>query len=387
LWKIYPIALNTIRVIEVLKKKDLRKFIHLPAKIHKDHTNWVPPIYMDERIFFNPKKNLAFNHSTTIILLAQRGQEVVGRIMGIINHQYNAKHNVKDARFFYFDAYDDVEVAHALIRQVEQWALSNGMDRLIGPLGFSDKDPQGLQIEGYDEPNVIATNCNLPYLVDFVLSAGYEKELDLVVYKVMVPSLIPEFYLKIYERTLSNNPELRLVNLKSKREIKPLIRPVLTLVNETFKEIYGFDELSEKEMDEFAARYMMVLDYRFLKVVKNQQDEVVAFVLGIPDLSQGVRRSKGYMLPFGVFHVLRSQRQTKQLNLLLGAIKPEYQNKGISTMLGVSMLSEAIKAGMTHIDSHLEMETNLKVRAEMERMGGVVYKKFRVFYKNLNGQG
>lgn len=342
---------------------------------------------MDERIFFNPKKNLAFNHSTTIILLAQRGQEVVGRIMGIINHQYNAKHYVKDARFFYFDAYDDVEVAHALIRQVEQWALSNGMDRLIGPLGFSDKDPQGLQIEGYDEPNVIATNCNLPYLVDFVLSAGYEKELDLVVYKVMVPSQIPEFYLKIYERTFSNNPELRLVSLKSKREIKPLIRPVLTLVNETFKEIYGFDELSEKEMDEFAARYMMVLDYRFLKVVKNQQDEVVAFVLGIPDLSQGVRRSKGYMLPFGVFHVLRSQRQTKQLNLLLGAIKPEYQNKGISTMLGVSMLSEAIKAGMTHIDSHLEMETNLKVRAEMERMGGVVYKKFRVFYKNLNGQG
>lgn len=387
MWKIYPIALNTIRVIEVLKKKDLRKFIHLPAKIHKDHTNWVPPIYMDERIFFNPKKNLAFNHSTTIILLAQRGQEVVGRIMGIINHQYNAKHYVKDARFFYFDAYDDVEVAHALIRQVEQWALSNGMDRLIGPLGFSDKDPQGLQIEGYDEPNVIATNCNLPYLVDFVLSAGYEKELDLVVYKVMVPSQIPEFYLKIYERTFSNNPELRLVSLKSKREIKPLIRPVLTLVNETFKEIYGFDELSEKEMDEFAARYMMVLDYRFLKVVKNQQDEVVAFVLGIPDLSQGVRRSKGYMLPFGVFHVLRSQRQTKQLNLLLGAIKPEYQNKGISTMLGVSMLSEAIKAGMTHIDSHLEMETNLKVRAEMERMGGVVYKKFRVFYKNLNGQG
>ena len=202
----------------------------------------------------------------------------------------------------------------------------------------------------------------------------------------MVPTEIPEFYTKIYERTLQNNSELRVINLKSKREIKPYIRPVLSLMNETFKEIYGFAELSVKEMDEFAARYMMVLDHRFLKIVENEKGEVIAFILAMPDLSLGVKRSRGYMLPFGIFHVLKSQRQTKQLNLLLGAIKSEYQNKGISTMLGVSMLHEAMKAGMTHIDSHLEMETNLKVRAEMERMGGVVYKKFRIFHKNLVNQ-
>lgn len=375
--------LSKVRIIEVSRKGELKKFIHLPVKIHKNHPNWVPPIYMDEWIFFNPKKNPAFGHSTTILLLAEKEGKIVGRVMGIINHQYNKARNVKDARFFYLETFNDWEVASALIQQTEKWAIAHGMERLVGPMGFSDKDPQGLLIEGYDEPNVIATNCNYPYLVDFVTKAGFQKELDLVVYKVMVPTEIPEFYTKIYERTLQNNSELRVINLKSKREIKPYIRPVLSLMNETFKEIYGFAELSVKEMDEFAARYMMVLDYRFLKIVENEQGEVIAFILAMPDLSQGVKRARGYMLPFGILHVLKSQRQTKQLNLLLGAIKPEYQNKGISTMLGVSMLHEAMKAGMTHIDSHLEMETNLKVRAEMERMGGVVYKKFRIFYKDL----
>jgi GNAT superfamily N-acetyltransferase len=378
--------LDHIEIFEVSEKDNLRDYIHLPAKIHKNHTNWVPPIYMDEWLFFNPKKNLAFGHSTTILLLARRGSKVVGRIMGIINHQYNEKRNVKDARFCFLETFDDIEVAHALIKRVEDWAIDKGSERLIGPLGFSDKDPQGLLIDGFDQPNVIATNCNYPYLVDFVKKAGYEKELDLVVYKVIVPATIPEFYKKIYERVLNSNGGIRVIHLKSKKEIKPYVRPVLTLMNETFRGIYGFAELSVKEMDEFAQRYIMVLDPRFLKVVENDKGEVIAFVLGMPDISEGVKKSRGYMLPFGIINVLSSQKRTKQLNLLLGAIKPEYQNRGISTILGVSLLDEAIKAGFTHIDSHLEMETNLKVRAEMERMGGVVYKKFRIFYKNLVNQ-
>jgi ribosomal protein S18 acetylase RimI-like enzyme len=374
---------SSISIYEVSSKKDLKNFIHLPQKIHKNHKNWVHPIYMDEWLFFDSKKNLAFGHSNTTLLLAEREGEVVGRIMGIINHQYNAKTNCKDARFCFLEVYNDEEVASILIKSVEQWAVNQGMERIVGPLGFSDKDPQGLLIEGFNEPNVIATNCNFPYLVDFVSKAGYSKELDLVVYKIMIPKTIPDFYQKVYERVNGRNESLKLINLKSKKEIKKYVRPVLTLMNETFKDIYGFAELTVEEMDEFASRYIMVLDPRFLKIVENERQEVVAFVLAMPDISEGVKKSKGYMIPFGIFHVLRSQKTTKQLNLLLGAIKPEYQNKGIDTMLGVSLLTEAQKAGMSYLDSHLEMETNVKVRAEMERMGGTVYKRFRIFCKSL----
>jgi GNAT superfamily N-acetyltransferase len=338
---------------------------------------------MDDWLFFNPKRNEAFAHSSTILLLAEHQGEVVGRLMGIINHQYNRNRNINDARFCFLETYNDWGVASALLNKMEEWALDQGMERVVGPLGFSDKDPQGMLIEGFEEPNVIATNCNFSYLVDFVEKAGYQKELDLVVYKVLIPNAIPEFYLKVHERVLRNNVGLRLINLRTKSQIKPYVRPVLKLMNETFSEIYGFTELSVKEMDDFAQRYLMVLNPRFLKIVENEAKEIIAFILAMPDLSEGVKKSKGYMLPFGILRVLWAQRKTKQLNLLLGAIKPEFQNKGIDTMLGVSLLKEAQKAGMTHIDSHLEMETNLKVRAEMERMGGVVYKKFRIFYKKL----
>jgi hypothetical protein len=383
LQKKFNMTVSNIKVFEVSSKNDLRQYIHLPSKIHGNHSNWVPPIYMDEWTFYNPKKNEAFAHSSTILLLAKKHDDVVGRIMGIINHQYNQKRKIKDARFCFLETFNDAEVAHALLHRVEQWAEEKGMERIVGPLVFSDKDPQGLLIEGFDEPNVIATNCNFPYLVDLVESAGYSKELDLVVYKIIIPDTIPDFYFKVYERAIKNNGSLKVVNLTSKRDIKPYIRPVLSLMNETFKDIYGFAELTEKEMDEFASRYLMVLDPRYLKVIENEKREVIAFILAMPDLSEGVKKNRGYMLPFGIFKVFAAQRKTKQLNLLLGAIKPEYQNKGIDTILGVSLIKEAIKAGMTHLDSHLEMETNTKVRAEMEKMGGVVYKRFRIFCKDL----
>jgi len=368
---------------EVKTKKDLNRFIHLPAKIHNGHPNWVPPVYMDERTFFNPKKNSAFAHSDTILLLAFNNGTPVGRIMGIVNHKYNQEQGEKNARYCFLETYDDRETATSLLTEIESWASSKGMEKLMGPLGFSDKDPQGLLVEGFDQPMVIATNCNFPYLVDFVEGFGMTKKLDLVVYKVEVPDEIPEFYQKIYERALRNNPGVSLVNLKSKQAIKPYIIPVLTLMNETFKEIYAFTELSIKEMKEFASRYLMILDPRFIKIIENEKKEVIAFILGIPDITEGIKKSKGYVLPFGVFHILQSQKKTDRLSLLLGAIRKDYRNNGMDTILGVNMLQEAKKADLKYIDSHLEMESHFKMRSEMEKMGGVVYKRYRIYEKPL----
>lgn len=372
-----------LQIKEVVNNRDLKRFIHLPAKIHQGHANWVPPVYMDERIFFNPKKNTSFTYSDTVLLIAIRKKKIVGRIMGIVNHKYNEEHNEKNGRFCFLETYNEPDVANALLSYVESWAKSKNMDQLIGPLGFSDKDPQGLLVDGFDEPIMIATNCNFPYLVDFVEGYGFTKLLDLVVYNVAVPNEIPEFYKRIHERAFRNNPGLELVNLKSKRDIKPWVVQVLTLMNETFKEIYAFTPLSLKEMKEFASRYFMILDPRFLKILINEKKEVIAFILGIPDISEGIKKSRGYVLPFGFFHILRSQKKTKRLSLLLGAIRKDYRRAGIDTILGVNMLQEASKAGFTNIDSHLEMESHHSMRSEMEKMGGVVYKRYRIYRKSL----
>lgn len=375
---------KTLVIQEVNSKKELKKFIHLPAAVHQNHPNWVPPIYMDEEEFFNPKKNKSFQSCDTILLLAYGEKEVVGRIMGIIHHKYNEKHQENHARFAFFESWNDPEVASALLQAVEDWSRDKGMNRLIGPLAFSDKDPQGFLIEGFDEPPVIASNCNFPYQVELLEKNGYTKEVDLVVYQIQIPDPIPDFYMKIYERAIRLNHGLHVLEFTSRRKVKPYIHPVLHLLNETFTEIFGFIPFTEAEMDDFANRYLFLINPRFIKVVVNSQNEVLAFVIGMSHIGEGIRKAKGYLFPFGIFQIFASARKSKQLNLLLGGINPGYRGKGLDVLMGVKMLKSATELGKTTIDSHLELENNTMVRAEMEKLGGRVYKRFRVFGKVLN---
>ena len=372
-----------IVIQEVNSKDELRKFIHLPATIHQNHSNWVPPIYMDDWEFFDPKKNKSFEFCDTILLLAYRSGEVVGRIMGIIHHTYNEKHQEKNARFAFFETWNDEEVANSLLLTVENWGREKGMEKLVGPLGFSDKDPQGFLIEGFDEPCVIASNCNFPYQVELLEKNAFAKEVDLVEYKIDIPNPLPEFYLRIEERAIRMNPNLRVLEFTSRSKVKPYIHPILHLLNETFTEIFGFTPFMEKEMDDFANRYLFLINPRYIKVVVNESDKVVAFVVGMAHIGDGIQKTKGKLFPFGIFQIINSGRKSKQLNLLLGGIDPVYRGKGLDVMMGVKMMQSATALGKTIIDSHLELESNVKVRAEMEKMGGVVYKRFRVFSKNL----
>ena len=375
--------LQKVEIQEVNSKSDLRKFIHLPAAIHNNHSNWVPPIYLDEWEFFNPKKNKCFDSCDTILLLAYRNEEVVGRIMGIVHRKYNTDHNVKDARFAFMETWNDDEVATVLLRFVENWGREKGMEKLIGPLAFSDKDPQGFLIDGFEEPHVIASNCNFPYQVELLEKNMYIREMDLVVYQIPVPNPIPEFYIRIQERTMRNNKNLRVLEFTSRTKVKPYIHPVLHLLNATFTEIFGFVPFTEAEMDDFANRYLFLINPRFIKIVVNEKDEVIAFVIGMGHIGEGIQKSKGKLFPLGIFQILRSAKKSKQLNLLLGGIHPAYRGKGVDAMMGVKMFQSAIALGKTHLDSHLELEENKMVRGEMEHMGGRIYKRFRIFGKKL----
>ncbi len=372
-----------IELKEVKSKSELRKFIHLPAAVHKNHFNWVPPIYMDEWEFFNPKINKSFLSCDTILLLAYREEKVVGRIMGIIHNKYNALHEEKNVRFAFFETWNDDEVAKVLLHAVEDWGQSKGMERMIGPLAFSDKDPQGFLIEGFDEPVVIASNCNFPYQVELLEKNGFTKEVDLVAYQIKIPHPVPEFYIKIQERAARNNPGLQVLEFTSRRKVKPYIYPVLNLLNLTFIDIVGFTPFSEKEMDDFANRYLFLINPRFIKLVVNEKKEVVSFVIGMSHIGDGIIKAKGKLFPFGIFKIFAAARKSKQINLLLGGVDPAYRGKGLDVLMGIKMFESAHKLGKTTMDSHLELENNTKVRAEMEKVGGRVYKRFRVFGKSL----
>lgn len=372
-----------IEITAVRSKADLKAFIHLPAQIHTDHSNWVPPIYLDDNDFFNPKKNRAFDHCDTVLALARKDGRVVGRIMGIISHDYNKLHDENHARFAFPETWNDPEVFDALIGFVAEWAKEKGMNTLVGPLAFSDKDPQGFLIEGFDEPVSIASNCNFPYMVELAERNGFEKKVDLVVYKIAVPDEMPDFYKKIEQRFAQNNGHLKVLEFTSRAKIRPFIKPVFRLINRTFNDIYGFIPFTEKEMEDFANRYLFLINPRFVKVVVNENNEVLSFIIAMSDISKGIQKARGYLIPLGIFHVFRAGKKSKQLNLLLGAIDPDFRGRGLDVMMGIKLLESAKAAGKTTIDTHLELEYNTLVRAEMERMGGKVYKRFRIFQKPL----
>lgn len=318
----------------------------------------------------------------TLLLLAYDSDRIVGRIMGIISHHHNKIHNIKTGRFFYMECENDPEISHALISYIENWAKEKGMNKIIGPFGFSDKDPQGLMIEGFENPPVIATNYNFPYMVDLVEKEGYTKEIDCVSFRLPIPQDIPELYNKILVRILKNN-KLHLLEFKSKWSMRKYIVPLFRLINETYTELYGFIPLDEKEMHEFTNRYFPILDPAFVKVVVDDKNNVIAFIIAMPDMNKGIIGAKGRLFPFGFLKILRSAKRTKQLDLMLGAVKDEFRGIGFDVLMGSKIIEAAKKRGMEVIDSHLILENNYKMLAELEKLGGVIYKRYRIYQKSL----
>jgi hypothetical protein len=413
----------SVSLTPVTGRRELKQFIFLPEQLHRDHALWMPPIYMDEWDYFNVKKNRAFGYCDTTMALAWKGGRLVGRIMGIINHRHNEHVQERIARFALLESTEDQDVVHTLLAHVEDWARAKGMTKIIGPFGFNDQDPEGFQIEGFEHHPTIVTYYNFPYLVRLLEAEGYGKETDYVTYKIPRANTVPESMAKLAERVEGRG--FREVGLTSKRQVKRYLGPVLRLMNESYRGIYGYSPLDDQEMRDLAKKYLMLLDVRFLKVVvkdvvkdggvndvvkdgevkdgvvkdggakhgdakagevqnsDGMDSEVVGFMVAMPDLYEGIVKSKGRLFPFGFIHILRAGKRARQLDLLLAGIADKYRGKGVDMLMGREMLKSAIAAGIEYFDSHHELETNSLVRAEMERQGGQIYKRYRIFQKPL----
>ncbi len=373
--------MRDIIIKEVLTLRDLREFISLPARVHKDDPHWLPPIYLDDRMLFNKKKNSSFKYADAVLYLAYRNNKIAGRIMGLINKRYNSIKDEKHGRFCFMECFNDREVFHALLLEVENWARSNGMVKIVGPLGFSDKDPQGFQIEGFEYPQLFTAATNSPYMPEMIEGEGYAKEVDLVNYLVPIPEVLPPLYIKAYER-ITRTKKFRLIEFTSRKQIKPYIIPVLELMNDTFMDIYGFVPLNDTEKKDLAKRYLPILDPKFIKLAE-LEGVLTGFVIALPDITSGIISSKGKLFPFGIFKILKEMKKSKKLMLMIGGVREIYRGNGIDVLLGISVLDSAKTCNMDTIDSHLILETNTRMRAECERLGGKIIKRFRIYQKPL----
>jgi len=352
----------------------------LPYRLRRGDPSWVPPLLLDEKRTFS-SRNPATRYCQYAQWLARADDgRVVGRIAAIINHRYNELRQEHYGRFAELECPDDPEVAAGLLTAACDWARAAGMTGVMGPMAFTDQDPEGFLVEGFEERTSIATYQNQPYIPRLMTELGWQKHVDYVVYRVPVPDVLPRSY-QVVQRRLRGGP-FELLEFTRRSQLKSMVQPILRLMNDTFTEIEGFAPLDTVEIEDLASRYLPVIDPRFVKVARDRNG-LAGFVIALPDMTEGLMRSGGRLLPLGWLWLMRAARHARRLDLLLGGIRPDVRGRGVDVLMGTAMMNSARAAGFQYLDSHHELESNRGIRAEMEAMGGTVYKRFRIYRKEL----
>ena len=308
----------------------------------------------------------------------------VGRIAGIINHQVNADTKKRNARFGFVDFIDDHEVSEALFKAVEDWARSRGMKRLIGPLGFTDLDHEGMLVEGFRELSTMATIYNYPYYPEHLERLGFRKESDWVEFIMDVPDAIPDKYARIAD-IVRKKYGLRNITFTSRKRIKDEYgRALFHLINEAYDGLYEYSRLSERQIDYYISLYLNLLNLDLVSLVVDGNDQLVGVGISMPSMSRALQKSKGKMMPFGWYHLLKGLKgKNDRVDLMLVAVKPEYQNKGVNALLFTDLIPKYIRLGYKWAESNPEMETNGKVQSQWDYFKNRQHRRRRSFEKNL----
>lgn len=371
-----------IKVVETIH--ELKKFIKFPFELYSDNPYWIPPLQFDELNTLRWDKNPAFEYCEARYWLAYKDGKVAGRIAGIINHKYIEKWGRKLARFGWVDFIDDEEVSRSLFEAVENWAGENGLEGVHGPLGFCDMDREGMLIEGFDEMSMMITNYNHAYYPKYIEEFGYIKDVDWVEFEVKVPDSIPEKISRV-NAAVMKRLDLKLVDAKKSKDFVPYIKGVFELLNEAYKDLYGVVPLTARQMEAYKNQYFGFINPEYTKIIVNEKDEVVAFGIAMPSLSEAVKKSNGRLLPFGFLRILKALKKNRYMDLYLVAVKPELQAKGINAILMTEITRSAIKNSVIKAETGPELENNLKVQALWKHYETRQHKRRRCYIKQLAG--
>lgn len=375
-----------ITIKKVTTKRELKRFIRFNYLLYKSNPYSVPDLYDDMLNTFNRKKNAAFEFCEADYFLAYKDGKLVGRVAAIINNRANQTWKKKEVRFGWIDFTDDAEVSEALIRTVEQWGKERGMTHITGPLGFTDMDAEGMLVEGFDQLGTMATIYNYPYYPQHMERLGFEKDADWVEYKIFVPDAIPDKHKRISD-LIQRKYNLKIKKYTSSKLIaREYGQEIFELINEAYTPLYGYSALTQRQIDQYVKMYLPILDLRMVTLITDQDDKLVAVGISMPSLSEALQKSHGRLLPLGWFYLLKAlffKRRAKMLDLLLVAVKPEYQNKGVNALLFSDLIPVYQQLGFEYAESNPELELNGKVQAQWEYFRTEQHKRRRAFIKEI----
>ena len=365
-------------------RSNLKKFVEFQIDLYKGNPYFIPPLVSDEIATLDSKVNPAFDHCESAYFMAYRDGKAVGRIAAMINRQVNEKENSRQARFGFVDFIDDAEVSKALFDAAEKWAKEKGMDNIVGPLGFTDLDNEGMLINGFEELGTMATIYNYPYYPAHVERLGYEKEVDWHEFLIEIPEQIPDKHKRIAE-IVKKKFNLRVVKFTSRKALKEQYGQALfELINEAYDNLYGYSRLTKRQIDYYIKIYLGMLNLDLVTLIVDGEDQLVGVGISIQSMSRALQKSKGKMFPFGWWHLLKGLKgKNDRVDLLLVAVKPQYMGKGVNALLFTDLIPAYNKYGFKWAESNPELESNAAVQNQWEAFPYRQHRNRRAFIKRL----
>ncbi len=362
----------------------LSQYVQFPIDLYRDNACYVPPLVIDQIATLSPEGNPAFDFCEAQSFMAFDNGEPVGTITAIINRAANEKTGQKQMRFGFMDFIDSDEVVDSLFEAVAQWGRERGMEEMVGPVGFTDMDPEGMLIEGFDEMGTMATIYNYPYYVRHMERLGFVKDADWIEYRITIPDGIPEKHQRIGE-IVARKYGLKVLKYTSRKKIRREYgRAIFELVNEAYADLYGFVPLTDRQIEHYINVYIDVLRLEDVSLVVDSEGTLVALGISMPSLSQALRKSHGRLFPFGWYHLLKAIKgHTDVVDLLLVAVKPEYQSKGVNALIFNDLIPRYIANGYKFAESNVELEGNESVQKQWEYFETRQHRRRRAWKKSL----
>ncbi|MGM9804321.1 MAG: N-acetyltransferase [Muribaculaceae bacterium] len=365
-------------------RSNIKKFTRFSTDLYSDNPYYVPDLVMDNFTTFNPAKNPASDFCDSVLFMAYRDGKAVGRVAGIINRVVNERCNEKNVRFGFIDFVDDREVSAALIKAVEDWGRSKGMDHIVGPLGFTDMDPEGMLVEGFDQVSTMSTIYNHPYYSQHIEAMGFVQDSEWVEFKIYVPEAIPEKMVRICDIVKKKYNVRNVKCTNAKTLVKNYGQDIFKLINEAYNQLYGYSPLTPRQIDHYIAMYLPVLKLENVSLIVDANDTLIGVGIAMPSMSKGLIRSRGRLFPFGWYHLLKALKgKNDVVDLLLVAIKPEYQSKGVNSLLFNDLIPYFQKFGYVYAESNPELNDNQRVQLQWQYFKTEQHKRRRAYKKAL----
>ena len=371
-----------VQIREIHSKKEIKAFIKFPHYLYAGNAYWVPSLRVGELNTLNKEINPAFEYCEARYWLAYEEDKIVGRIAGIINRRHQEAWGQPYMRFGWFDAIDDSAVSQALLHTVEKWARDKDLSAVHGPLGFTNLDRNGILVQGFEELATLAAGYNFAYYMDHMTAAGYQKDVDYLEYLMPMPEKMDQKITKL-ANLIQKRYGLHLLQVKNKKDLLPYTRELFNMIGAEYKHLYGVVPLTEEQVNAYIDEYFGFMSPKFVPVILDAEDRMVAFGITLPSLSRALQRSKGNMFPFGFIHLLHALRKNDRADLMLVAVAKEYQGKGVNAVLINRMFEVFREMGIKYVESNPELESNIAVQAQWKHFERRQHRRRRIYIKHL----